>query len=67
VPLITRWEAGLLTLNFVNISSTEWIGAEIQNQANQVWRLHYFDPGQTQKKSSTRRTSSFEARYESKT
>lgn len=44
VPLITRWEAGLLTLNFLGISSSEWIGAEIQNQNQEIWRVHYFDP-----------------------
>jgi hypothetical protein len=44
VPLITIWEAGLLTLNFVGVSPDEWIGAEIQNQANEIWRVHYFDP-----------------------
>jgi hypothetical protein len=44
VPLITRWEAGLLTLDFIDVGSNEWIGAEIRNQANELWRVHYFDP-----------------------
>lgn len=41
---ITRWEAGYLTIDFMNLSSNDWIGAEIRNQANQVWLVHYFDP-----------------------
>jgi hypothetical protein len=44
IPLITRWEAGYLTMDFVDLGPTEWIGAEIIDQANQMWRVHYFDP-----------------------
>jgi hypothetical protein len=44
IPLITRWEAGYLTMDFVNLGANEWIGAEIYNQANEMWRVHYFDP-----------------------
>ncbi|HEY3103625.1 MAG TPA: hypothetical protein VGJ69_08530 [Pyrinomonadaceae bacterium] len=44
MPLITRWEAGYLTMDFVDLGPNEWIGAEISDQSNQVWRVHYFDP-----------------------
>ena len=44
IPLITRWEAGYLTMNFVDLGPNDWIGAEITNQANDLWRVHSFDP-----------------------
>jgi len=44
IVLPTLWEAGFLTLNFLDIKPDEWIGVEIKNQTNQTWLVHYFDP-----------------------
>jgi len=44
VQVTPRWEAGFLTLDFLEVLSVDYVGAMISNDQNQRWQLQDFQP-----------------------